>query len=145
MLGLGLVVAVMAILLLGTVYGLLSYRLSSNTMESKVGELAKAQEFKEAIVELARSKPALIPSPDDRGSDDRYKAEQGILRQQVDAALKALNDYRGQFHDTVDRGRFLKPDLHTDGFLDAGFREDLIKRLDAVEAPGFFVHSIRSQ
>ena len=57
MLGLGLVVGVMTILVLATVYGLLSYRLSSNTMESKFGELARAQAFKEAIYASAWRRP----------------------------------------------------------------------------------------
>ena len=46
MLGLGLVVAVMAVLLAGTVKGVLSYRASTNSIESKVGELQCAQQLK---------------------------------------------------------------------------------------------------
>ncbi len=114
MLGLGLVVGVMAILVLATVYGLLSYRLSSNTMESKFSELAKAQAFKEAIAELARQEPG--PQPD-------YRVEQAHLRQQVKAALERLKDCQEEVRSSIERGRYLRPDVHTPGFLDDVQRE----------------------
>jgi signal transduction histidine kinase len=85
MLGLALVVGVVAILLGGTILGLLSYRNTTNLMESKVSELQKVQDFKEAIKEL--DSPA-VP---------RAK--------QIDLAAAKLADCRTQNQDTLDRGR----------------------------------------
>jgi len=128
MLGLGLVVGVMGILLAGTVYGLLSYRLSSNTLDSKFGEAAKAQEFKEAITELDRAEKA--PPAD-------IRAEQADLHKQVETALVRLKDYREQFKDTIDRGRILEPDPHTPGLLNDIERklEDLNQEINKERPP----------
>ena len=52
LLGLGLVVGVMTLLLAGTIEGLWSYRISMNSVESKLNELHSAQDFKVAILLL---------------------------------------------------------------------------------------------
>jgi two-component system, NtrC family, sensor kinase len=106
MLGLGLVVGVMAILLGGTVYGLRSYRLSSNTNENKFGELSKAQEFKEAITELARGEPG-DPARD-------FRAEQAILCRQIEDALDKLSKFHEQFQDSVNSDRYLQKDRYNE-------------------------------
>jgi signal transduction histidine kinase len=87
MLGLGLVVGVMGILLGGTVLGLLSYRNTTNLMESKVNELQKVQDFKEAIKDL------------DTTAAPRLK--------QIDLATAKLAECRAQNQDTLDRGRYV--------------------------------------
>ncbi|HEX5272427.1 MAG TPA: HAMP domain-containing protein, partial [Gemmataceae bacterium] len=112
MLGLGLVVAVMAILLLGTVYGLLSYRLSTNTMEIKEEELLEAQKFKETVSELARPGP---PAQD-------FREEAAGLRQQVEAAHKALMDFSDKFQWSLNPGKYLQTDsynAHISGLVQA--------------------------
>src|SRR4051812_18264067 len=78
LLGLGLVVGVMAVLLAGTVLGLLSYRNTANIMESKVRELDGVQKFKEAITALARGEVV----PGTKSADDippNERAEQFFL------------------------------------------------------------------
>jgi signal transduction histidine kinase len=106
MLGLGLVVAVMAILLAGTVTGLLSYRDSMNSMESKLGELTPAQEFKTAVLELERVDPRSDPT------------EQLLLLKKNRAdAEKALGKYEVAFELTVSKGRLPREDRHTAGFV----------------------------
>jgi signal transduction histidine kinase len=99
MLGLGLVVAVMAILLGGTILGLLSYRNTTNLMESKVSELQRVQDFKEAIKAL------------DTASMPHAK--------QIELAAAKLADCRAQYQDTLDRGRYVNgPDkLWTPGAI----------------------------
>jgi signal transduction histidine kinase len=87
MLGLGLVVGVMAILLGGTVLGLLSYRNTANLMESKVNELQKVQDFKDAIKDL------------DTTAAPRLK--------QLDLAAAKLAECRAQNQDTLERGRYV--------------------------------------
>ncbi len=108
MLGLGLVVAVMTILLGGTIVGLLSYRNTTNLMESKVSELQRVQDFKEAIKAL--DTPSM-PHP----------------RQIEEAAVK-LAECRAQYQETLDRGRYVNiPDkVHTPGAI-ADLEEQLTK------------------
>jgi len=97
MLGLGLVVAVMAILLGGTVYGLLSFRKTTNLMESKVNELHLLHDFKAAINELATG---VMP---EKARRDQL-IERAFLLDKIDAALKKLDECRTYVQDTADRG-----------------------------------------
>src|SRR5579872_7480727 len=52
MLGLGLVVAIMALLLGGTLRGLWSYYLTLNSIRGLLTELKAAQEFKESVADV---------------------------------------------------------------------------------------------
>ena len=52
MLGMGLVVAIMALLLGGTLYGLASYRFAMGTCVRKLNEMEKAEALKEEIRKL---------------------------------------------------------------------------------------------
>ncbi len=123
MLGLGLVVAVMAILLLGTVYGLLSYRLSTNTMEIKAEEQFQAQRFKETISDLARGTPG--PPPQD------FREEAAGLRQQVESAHNALADFKNKFQESLNRSKYLQRDSYNDNI--SRLVQAVSQRLDSVK------------
>src|SRR5258708_35369079 len=64
-LGLGLVVAIIALLLVGTYKGLASYMSTTKTMQSKLLELTKAYDLKSAIAALAVSS-----KPEEHGNRD---------------------------------------------------------------------------
>jgi signal transduction histidine kinase len=117
MLGLGLVVGIIAILLAGTLNGLLSYSSTVKSIDSKVQEEIKAVELKNAVNLLAmperteateeedsarveateREDRKLVRRPPDEGR------EQLLLR--IDGAKKALAEYRNQLQDTLNRRR----------------------------------------
>src|SRR5947209_2977836 len=59
LLGLGLVLAAFALMLTGTVQGLLSYMATMQLMDSKLAELDDAEEFKRAITQLVN--PSEVP------------------------------------------------------------------------------------
>jgi signal transduction histidine kinase len=108
MLGLGLVVGVMAILLGGTVLGLLSYRETTKLMESRFNELRDLQAFKAEIQRLATGK--VEGSPKGGGAEPDKQAERLFLLKQVEAATPLLATCRTHFQDSVDRGRYLEPE-----------------------------------
>jgi signal transduction histidine kinase len=103
-LGLALVVGIMAVLLGGTLKGLLSYRWTMKTISSRLSELKAAQDLQESIDQLAAIAEADSPP------------NAAVLAERVAAARKELEDYRLQLADTMNRGRD----------TDDGFHESLL-------------------
>jgi len=101
MLGLGLVVGVMAILLAGTILGLLSYRNTTNLMESRVNELHVLEAFKGAVNDLAKG------AADGDGKRPDQRAEQMYLLSKTDLAVQKLADCHALVQDSLDRGRYV--------------------------------------
>jgi two-component system, NtrC family, sensor kinase len=93
-LGLGLVVGIMALLLGGTLLGLLSYMATMKTMDSKLQELKKATEFKEAMNTLAQA------CRDHDTADDAERLHAASL-----AAQEKLAEYKSQLQWTLDKHR----------------------------------------
>ncbi|HEV3238076.1 MAG TPA: HAMP domain-containing protein, partial [Gemmataceae bacterium] len=112
MLGLGLVVAIIALLLLGTYKGLASYMATTKTMDSKLSELRAAYELKNAIaIMAASSKP---DDPNDQDSNDgrpdlarhrTFDDFQSDFVAKVNSAKSALSEYEKQLLDTLERRR----------------------------------------
>jgi signal transduction histidine kinase len=94
MLGLGLVVAVMALLLAGTYKGLSSYIACMKTIDSKLFEVKEAIDLQEKIKALTNHGQGQF-------------GELAELQQQIGAARDALQTYRARLEDTVSRGRDL--------------------------------------
>jgi signal transduction histidine kinase len=113
MLGLGLVVGIMALLLGGTLFGLVSYMATMKTVDAKLAELDKAEKLKQAAKDLAQSPPASL-SPDQ---------ETEYLLGKLQEAHEALEAYRQQLQQTVDKNR--DPD---GGELEKGFTVGLEER-----------------
>jgi two-component system, NtrC family, sensor kinase len=112
MLGLGLVVAIIALLLLGTYKGLASYLATVKTMDSKVSELKAAYELKNAIAIMAAS--SKLDDPNDQDSTDSrtdfasHKTLTDLENDfvtKVNSAKSALSDYEKQLLDTLERRR----------------------------------------
>src|SRR5262245_22618550 len=106
MLGLGLVVAIIALLLVGTFKGRTSYMATTKTMDSKLLELQDAYELKHAIAALSASnKP---PDQGDRESEEN-RIDSGNRKNEllakVASAKAALATYESQLRDTVERHR----------------------------------------
>ncbi len=112
MLGLGLVVGIMALLLGGTLIGLLSYMATMKSMDSKLVELQVAGEFRDAMNRLAQT---------DASPDPPYEEQRQSLQAKIEDAQKALTKYREQLQFTLDR--------HRDP--DGGYNEKL--QIDALE------------
>jgi signal transduction histidine kinase len=96
MLGLLLVVGIMFLLLGGTLIGLLSYMATMKTVDSKLAELQMANKLKEAVNGLTVPYPPKEPD---------YQEEREYLRQRMKVAREALESYRKQLQETVDRHR----------------------------------------
>jgi signal transduction histidine kinase len=92
MLGMGLVFAIMALLLGGTLYGLASYRAAMGTCVRKLDEMKLAENVKEEIRKLRQ--PAPEPS-----------LQAWYIQKQIPEAEKALAEYLIQLKDTIDNGR----------------------------------------
>ena len=92
MLGMGLVIAIMALLLGGTLYGLASYRAAMGTCESKLEELNLAVKVKEQIRDLQRP-------PSEGDLQARH------IQERLPTIEKALHEYTVKLKETVDRGR----------------------------------------
>src|SRR5690242_4352463 len=103
MLGMGLVVAIMALLLGGTLHGLTSYRHAMGTFDSKLEELGKAVKLKEEIQQLYQ--PNAEPAHQAATLDGR-----------VAYVETALEDYKSKLQETKDRGR-----LPNDGKLELDY------------------------
>jgi signal transduction histidine kinase len=99
MLGLGLVVAIIALLLAGTFKGLTSYIATMKTMDSKLSELAEAYRLREAIQKL-ETQP-------EQKSDEIYgdAEEYDDLIRKAQAAEQVLTSYEEILHDTLSRNR----------------------------------------
>jgi two-component system NtrC family sensor kinase len=99
MLGLGLVVAVMALLLGGTVWGLLSYRETTNLMESKFNEQHLLHQFQGTIGTLQNG-----PVGGDGDARPDPQVERVFLLGTIEQALTDLEACRSYIQETVDRG-----------------------------------------
>jgi signal transduction histidine kinase len=118
MLGLALVIGLMALLLGGTLKGLLSYRAAMKAIDSKMAEAQTAYAFRAAVEDLAK-----------RGPGD---AEQAELSGKIEGARRLLGDYQKALKETLDHNR--DPD---NGFSERGKVEALgqqFARLDAAVA-----------
>lgn len=91
-LGMGLVAAVMALLLGGTLYGLTSYRAAMSTCVRKLEELDSAQTLKGTIIKLRQ------PGPE-------QSLQATYIQGEIKAVREALKAYADKLQDTVDRGR----------------------------------------
>jgi two-component system NtrC family sensor kinase len=92
LLGMGLVVAIMALLLVGTLKGLSSFRLTMRTFDSKLEELKEAENLKEVIQSLAlRGEPNAEPV--------------GEIHRRLVPARNALAQYHAKLKETVERRR----------------------------------------
>jgi signal transduction histidine kinase len=110
MLGLLLVVGIMALLLGGTLIGLLSYVATMKTVDSKLAELQMANKLKEAVNGLSHPYPG-------KGPD--FQGEQEYLHQRMREAREALEAYRKQLQETVDRHRDPDGGFHEAQEIDA--------------------------
>jgi signal transduction histidine kinase len=126
MLGLGLVVSIIAILLAGTLKGLVSYSLTMKSIDSKVQEEAKVENLREAVGQLGVIDPKTMPRDEPRR-----------LELKIQVAEERLADYEGQLHDTLHRRR--DPDR---GYTELGTVETLHeslaklkKKLEDIEFP----------
>jgi signal transduction histidine kinase len=119
MLGLGLVVGIMLLLLGGTLFGLLSYLATMKTVDSKLAELKKAIDLKEAMNSLAAPYPA--------GSTG-YDEERDYLQGKIADVRAKLDEYRKQLEQTVAKHR--DPD---GGAREAGAIDGLEERLKSLD------------
>jgi len=120
MLGLGLVVATMALLLGGTVFGLWSYYLDMNSLRIKTSQLKLAEEFKSAVSDLTRldethrlarrneqarpemetpDVPGLPPLPGDGSEAPRKRPRATTLPEAIKVANKLLDDFETDLHE----------------------------------------------
>jgi signal transduction histidine kinase len=90
-LGLGLVVAVMALLLTGTLKGLASYRATMRTFTTRLEELREADKIRIAVKLLG-----------ERGNPENQAKD---LRDKIKEAREALENYKEKLTETVDLGR----------------------------------------
>jgi signal transduction histidine kinase len=112
LLGLGLVVALMALLVLGTLRGLWSYYVLMNNIRGRQAELKTAEQFRTDVFDLLRltkpetasdEKPTESAAPPKEPIDPffRFISE---LRAKADTAKKALDMYDLQLKDTAAHG-----------------------------------------
>ncbi|MBI1830520.1 MAG: HAMP domain-containing protein, partial [Planctomycetes bacterium] len=92
LLGMGLVAAIMALLLGGTLYGLASYRAAMGTCVRKMEEMRYAEHVKEEIRKLRRP-------------TGEWALQERNIFKQVENVEKALEQYAVELQDTIDRGR----------------------------------------
>jgi signal transduction histidine kinase len=117
MLGLGLVVGIIALLLAGTLKGLVAYSLTMKSIDSKVQEEAKVENLREAIGLLAVTdgKTTLNDEP------QQLRAKMGVVQERLAA-------YEAQLQDTLHRRR--DPDK---GFTEKGIIDELHKFLGLLD------------
>jgi len=85
----GLVVAIVLLLLCGTLYGLISYRTTTRTFDKKMRELSKAEEFRSKVKEVL-----------DAARSNKFQA----LDNHISEARQALQDYDALLKEYADRG-----------------------------------------
>ncbi|GIW81152.1 MAG: ATPase [Gemmatales bacterium] len=119
MLGLGVVVAIIGVLLAGTLYGLTSYRATMKSIGSKLVELKSAQKLRE-IIKTANAAAH-------QGTAESNGELQRLLHM-VEQAHAALDEYEERLNDTVAHGR--DPDH---GFVERGLIEALRTYLDDLQ------------
>jgi two-component system, NtrC family, sensor kinase len=121
MLGLGLVVATMALLLGGTVFGLCSYYLDMVSLRVKTMQLKLAEEFKSAVSDLTRldetsrlarrtepprpeievpEVPGLPPLPGDGTEAPRKRPRATTLPEAIKVANKLLDDFEADLQES---------------------------------------------
>jgi signal transduction histidine kinase len=123
-LGLGMVVAITALLLAGTYKGLASYMATMKTVGSKLAELSEANDFKEAVQDLVtRTNPA-----QDLTAEQVLQEKQDI-ESKSQAARQALVRYDEKLQDTLKRGR--DPD---NGYRPTFIMKKLNERFDRLHA-----------
>jgi signal transduction histidine kinase len=115
MLGMGLVVAIVAFLLVGTLKGLTSYQATMRSLDSKLLELQDAVELREKTADMAR----LPDSP-------QYTRK---LAELMEPARRALEKYQARLLDTVQRQRDADP-----GLKETQLIQSLQKKLDDIDA-----------
>jgi signal transduction histidine kinase len=91
MLGLGLVVGVIALLLTGTLHGLLSFRATMRSIDSKLEELRAAENFKNDVNAILSSSDLAAGTPD----------ELPRLQTAIQNARRALDAYEEKLQDTI--------------------------------------------
>ena len=122
MLGLGLVVGVIALLLGGTLYGLVRFRTTMKSIDSKHAEWREAEHFKEAVDSLKASVENNAGTPDALAES----------RQALQAASAALDAYRLKLEDTLRRGRDPNQGFQEAGLVDE-LRHKLARMADAMD------------
>jgi signal transduction histidine kinase len=136
-LGLGLVIGIIALLLAGTLKGLLSYNDTVKSIESKVAEQEKAEEFVEVVSRLAlpsSASPPRLPGPSEEGplgSGDLpppYENQKERMQATIQEAREKLGGYERQLDDTLHRRR--DPDK---GYTELGMIEKLHEYFDQLE------------
>ena len=117
-LGLGLVVGILALLLAGTYKGLSSYHATTNSIGSKLVELQKAQQLKEAL-----------KSPDTTDPNEAWHNFQ--------AAREKLDEYEVALNDTLVRHRDPENGYHEQGYVKAlrGTLDELHQSIDKLKQP----------
>jgi two-component system, NtrC family, sensor kinase len=122
MLGLGLVVAVIALLLGGTLYGLARFRTTMKSIDSKHAEWREAEHFKGAVDALKASIENNSGTPDTLAD----------CRQALQAANVALDAYQVKLVDTLSHGRDPNQGFQETGLVDE-LRNKLAKVGDAMD------------
>jgi signal transduction histidine kinase len=117
MLGLGLVIAVIALLLGGTLYGLARFRTTMKSIDSKHAEWIEAEHFKEAVDRLQAA------VENNSGTPDTLADCRGALQ----AANGALDAYDVTLADTLRHGR--DPN---EGFQETGLVKEIRVKLASV-------------
>ena len=99
MLGMGLIMAVMGLLLAGTLKGLASYRATMRAIDSKLVELSEADNLRAAIKVLGEATPSASQAA------VYLQSQAADLHQKVQKAREALEEYREKLQDTVNHKR----------------------------------------
>ncbi len=115
MLGLGLVIAIISLLLVGTFKGLSSYQATMRAFDSKLQELQKANELRDVIKDLGKANRDLA-------------TEYFQLKQCLGEVRKSLAAYEAQLEKTIRQKRDLD-----DGYGERGTVKDLTEHLDEWE------------
>jgi signal transduction histidine kinase len=118
MVGLGLVAAVIALMLGGTVYGLAKSRAAMKGVDNKVAELTEANEFAAAIVQIEASIASDAARPD----------YQNRLRADFERARKHLAEYSERLKETITQG--YNPNDGVDDVVRVQMLENELKRLE---------------
>jgi two-component system NtrC family sensor kinase len=117
MLGLGLVIAIMLLMLAGTLKGLLSYRATRQTLDNRLDELMEADKLLGAAKGLA-------------GPVDGLSTQAATLRERIKDALQALDKYRQKLEETIRQGR--APDQGYQETVQLKGLEDRFAKLETV-------------
>jgi signal transduction histidine kinase len=112
MLVLGLVVAVMALLLLGTSRGLWSYYDTTNQIRAKLAELQAAEEVKAVVTALVHDTDDLVKTPTE-------------LPEQLREVRAKLDAYEAKLEETLSQGRDPNGGVYEAEMVDL-LREDLV-------------------